>query len=321
MTVGAGGAGGASPGAGRSTLRVSPGPVCFLRVYEPLVAFEGAERAQWERILASGAGRDLPGGVARERAASLRALIGPPGSWTGPAGSWTSPPGAWTGLPEIEEEAFVLEVDGVPLICPWRTQLRAWEALCDVRDGLPSVLADTFSSRTAASQAERVLDELHRRHPDLARPPIRSSLWSVPLPWFVLVAAEERIVTLGAGGQAADSQPIRSLRYRTAMSRARRRSARALAGLRRIDQDSALCRGVEDLGRWLEEFHPRSVVELDYGGLVQFIDDDALQADESAGDLAEALVASLEREDFDKTTAYVRVSLRMKALQAVGTAS
>ena len=61
------------------------------------------------------------------------------------------------------------------------------------------------------------------------------------------------------------------------MSRARRRLARALAVLRPSVDDHAVIAGVEDLGRWLEEFHPRSVVELDYGDLVHLLDDAELR--------------------------------------------
>ena len=46
---------------------------------------------------------------------------------------------------------------------------------------------------------------------------------------------------------------------------------------------------MEDLGRWLEEFHPRSLIELDYGDLVHLLDDAELTQDESARDMAYAL--------------------------------
>ena len=42
------------------------------------------------------------------------------------------------------------------------------------------------------------------------------------------------------------------------------------------------------MARWLEEFHPHSLVELDYGGLVHLMDDETLQADESVAELAAA---------------------------------
>jgi hypothetical protein len=113
----------------------------------------------------------------------------------------------------------------------------------------------------------------------------------------------------------------RELVYRTAMSRARRRTAKALAVLRRTVDDGAVTAGVEELGRWLEEFHPRSLVELDYGGLVHLLDDDGLAADESARDVAAALAALADGQPVLAAAAYGRVTARMKALQAVESAS
>jgi len=105
------------------------------------------------------------------------------------------------------------------------------------------------------------------------------------------------------------------------MSRARRRTARALAVLRRTVEDDEVAAGLEDLGRWLEEFHPRSLVELDYGGLVHLLDDAALAADESARDVGTALRALDEGDVAAASAAYARVTARMKALQAVESAN
>ena len=61
------------------------------------------------------------------------------------------------------------------------------------------------------------------------------------------------------------------MRYRTPMVQARRRVARGLRVLRDALDEGPLIDGLVDVGRWLEEFHPRSLVELDYGGLVHAI--------------------------------------------------
>ncbi len=105
------------------------------------------------------------------------------------------------------------------------------------------------------------------------------------------------------------------------MSRARRRVARALAVLRTAVDDSAVTEGVEDLARWLEEFHPRSLVELDYGDLVHLLDDAELAQDESARDMAAALARLAEGNGLEAAAAYERMTARMKALQAVESAN
>jgi hypothetical protein len=280
----------------------------FLRVYEPLAAFEGDERRRWE---AAAEADVIPpaAAVELERRASLRAHVG-----VGPAGS---------PLPALAEQAHVTEVDGVTLVCPWRTRLRALEALEEFAADLPEQLLRAF----ALPPVDVVSDELARwreEHPGLRNHQLTST-WQVPLRWFVLVDADEREFRAGAtaaGGGAPTGRLVgRTLVYRTPMSRARRRVARALAVLRRTVDDGVVTEGVEELGRWLEEFHPRSLVELDYGGLVHLLDDAELAQDESARDVAAALAALGEGEPVRAAAAYGRVTARMKALQGVESAN
>ena len=283
-----------------------------LRVYEPLAAFPEQEREHWRAYAAAGDAPSPERGAALEREAGLRALLG-----LVPA-----------VLPDLPEHAYVTEVDGVTLVCPWRTRVRAWEALAEVRAELPDLLVDAFVPRAVAERAETELARWRAAHdgPRLGVPRlgVLSSTWQVPVRWFVLFDAEERLVSPGAPGAGAGAPPGRRtgrrLVYRTPMSRARRRTARALAVLRRVGDDGGASAGVEDLGRWLEEFHPRSLVELDYGGLVHLLDDEALTADDSAADVAAALAALGGGRSEEAAAAYARVNARMKALQAVESA-
>ena len=281
------------------TGHTAAGHTAQLRVYEPLAAFPEPERSQWSRYVADGRAPDRSVAQAVERAAVLRALAG-----------------RAAALPDDAGHAWVAEVDGVTLVCPWRTRVRAAEALVEWRDTLHEDLVEAFLPRSVVVAG---VDELHtwlEDHPD-QRTHVLTSTWSAPLRWFVLVEAGERSVSLGEGSVRTG----RELVYRTSMSRARRRLARALAVLRRTMGDDGLVALVEDLGRWLEEFHPRSLVELDYGGLVHLLADADLLEDESARDVADA-VAALADGDTDRAgTAYGRVTARMKALQAVESAN
>lgn len=275
------------------------GHVAQLRVYEPLAAFPEPERRHWAAYVAQGRAPQRADARGLERVAALRALVA-----------------ASPGLPAEEGHAAVHELDGVTLVCPWRTRVRAAEALVEWRDTLHEDLADAFLPRAVAAAA---VDELHawqQDHADL-HTHVLSSTWGVPLRWFLAVDADERSVSLGNGSVRTG----RELLYRTAMSRARRRLARALAVLRRTVGDDGVVGEVEELGRWLEEFHPRSLVELDYGGLVHLLDDAELLQDQSARDVADA-VAALADGDTDRAgAAYGRVTARMKALQAVESAN
>src|SRR5690606_41215735 len=72
---------------------------------------------------------------------------------------------------------------------------------------------------------------------------------------------------------------------------------------------------VEDVARWLEEFHPHSLVELDYGGLVHLMDDEALQADQSVAELSAALTGLDTGQEELAYAMYQRVILRWKSMQ------
>ena len=278
----------------------------YLRVYEPLAAFDGDERRYWEQYVADGRAVDRETGVAAERLSALRVVS-------------TVPVRA---LPDLGDEAFVLDVDGVTLVCPWRTRLRSLLALDGFRAELPDEVLEAFVPRTLLDAVDDELDRLRADDADL-RAHVLSSPWHVPLRWFVLVDPSEREVSLGQDGAApGTARPLgRRLVYRTAMSRARRRTARALDVLRRTVDEGPVTEGVEELARWLEEFHPRSVVELDYGGVAALLDDAALQEDESARDVAGALTALGEGDPARAASAYARVTARSKALQAVESAN
>ena len=274
------------------------GHVASLRVYEPLAAFEGAERERWEAYAAAGRAPSPAAAQAMEHVAALRALVG-------------RPP---LTVPELAEHAYVTEVDGMTLVCPWRTRLRSLEALEEFLTTVPGELVEAWVPRSLADGLGEQVDALRLSAPE-QRSSILTSTWHVPLRWFVLVDSKEREVRLGGEGAG------RSLVYRTPMSRARRRVARALAVLRRSLEDGVVTLGIEELGRWLEDFHPRSLVELDYGGLVHLLDDAELSQDESARDVALALAALAEGDGDRAGAAYGRVLARMKALQAVESAN
>jgi hypothetical protein len=127
------------------------------------------------------------------------------------------------------------------------------------------------------------------------------------LRWFVLVSHEERELVLEPGR--------RVLRFRTEISKARRRAHRALAVLRRSIGDVPISEAVEESARWLEEFHSRSVVELDYGGLADMLPDEMLREDDSPALVAAGLSALAKGDADAATTAYEQLVDRWRAIQ------
>jgi hypothetical protein len=266
----------------------------YLRVYEPLTAFDRERQVFWRRYAKEGRAVAPVDGPGRQRTAVLEAL------------------GAgWTRLPDLPDEAYVLESDETLLVCPWNLRLRVAEAALSARDGVPSVLADAFVPPILAGQARAVVEDWRSgaRVLEHGVPRVHEQIatWGVPLRWFVFVDLVERDLVLGAGR--------RTLRYRTEISKARRRAHRGVSVLRKSIGDAPITEAVEEGARWLEEFHPRSVVELDYGGLVDLLPDDTLKEDDSPG-LVAAGLAALSRGDADAATeAYEKLVARWRAVQ------
>lgn len=235
---------------------VLPPYAAHLRVYEPLAAYPEPERVRWQAYAAA---RGPDAGSAAETVARA-ALDAQRGAL---AELLARTPRA---LPEREsEQAFVRLLDGVVYICPWSVRLRSWQALEELRESLPAALLDTVLPRAVRQDALAAQARWRVDHPD-ARPWILTSRWEVPVRWFLPFGAEDRRFTAAEPGSDEEEAQPASLFYLTTMAQARRRVARAFRVLRERLGGTPLALGAEEVGRWLEEFHPRSLVELDYGG-------------------------------------------------------
>ncbi|MEU9100514.1 hypothetical protein [Streptomyces sp. NPDC048361] len=261
----------------------------YLRVYEPLAAFPEPERGHWQRYAERGRTPDAQDELRR----ALADLV-------------PTPPIA---VPVHESgEAFVAEVDGVVCVCPWRTRLRGWQALEGLASQFPEPVLDALLPAVVRRQAEADYERWRERNPD-ARPWILTSVWHIPVTWFTVFSDEEREYAQGG----AAHPPV--LRYRTPMVQARRRLARTLRTVREHIDEGPLTEELVDVGRWLEEFHPRSLVELDYGGLVHALPHASLEADRSAADVAEGIAALRAGDDAGVREAYGRFTERWRAVK------
>jgi len=254
----------------------------YLRVYEPFTAFEPERQRYWRRYVAEGRAVGLADGPGRQRTTVMEAL------------------GAgWSRLPDLPEEAYVLGVEDAALICPWSLRVRVAEAALHARDGVPQVLADAFVPPALVGLAQTVVDETKsedRVHEQVAT-------WGVPLRWFVLFAAAEREFS----GEI--------LRYRSEIGKARQRAHKGLRVLRKTLGEVPITESLRDTARWLESFHPGSVVELDYGGLTSLLSEEALRNDDSV-ELVAAGLTGLENEDGEAATAaYEQLVQRWRQIQ------
>jgi hypothetical protein len=288
----------------------------YLRIYEPVVAFHEPGRSRWAAYAVSPARPRRCESLMAEHAEALRRAI-------------TAPQ---IVVPEQESEhAYVRRADGITYVCPWQTRLRCLLAYGRRLSaaGAPPAAGTVLAGTVLAGDDDQAMTALAGLedagpHGPSARLHILASVWTIPLAWFVPFTATERWLSLGPGrdrpSAAATASATRALVYTTPMSRARRRVARGLAALRSLppgfNQDGWERLRAEgdlaDVGRWLEEFHPYSLVELDYGGLAHLLTDDALCGDQSVAEVEAAIDGAAKGERELAVAMYMRAHSRWR---------
>ncbi|MFF5210217.1 hypothetical protein [Streptosporangium sp. NPDC000396] len=279
----------------------------YLRVYEPLAAFTPSERDSWAAYAEATDRPRRASALHAEHGEAVRRLLGVPPS---PAPAQESP------------NAYLRRVEEVLYVCPWQSRLRSWLAFSRFRGATPVRLMEQFVPISIAEQTADDFDRFKRRSGSAAlRTHIRTSTWHVPTSWFIPFDGNERWLVLDGDRGPGGTTTMRNLLYVTSMAQARRRSARALQIIRKYVGQVAVTAEVEEVARWLEEFHPHSLVELDYGGIVHLMDDEKLQADQSVAELSAALTGLETGEEELAFAMYQRVILRWRSIQLLESAN
>lgn len=274
-----------------------PGPpITQLRVYEPLEAFTPEIRHHWERYAVSAPAVALL--EQWERRESWRRVVG-----GGPL------------LPAAEDpgHARVLRLNGVLLVCPLQLTLRARAAAREAARNLPPVVTagidPVWGAEHASAGAEAPSGHDPSSGPGGARPGGARDLrlrtlvapWAMPWGWLLLVRPDEHREHSGT--------------YVAPMSRARSRAARALKLLREHFDDAQVTEEVEDVARWLEDFHPRSLIELDERCTA------AVAGPGGVEDVLMGLQSLAEGDATGVAAAYQRLDRRSRRLQGLSRAS
>ncbi len=263
--------------------------VAYLRVYEPLLALGEPPDERLRAAVAAAKLRRTEAGD-REQAMWLKSQVAAPRRLL-PAELADG-----RAAPSLLTDVLVLDPDEVPggesehgpLVCPLELRARSAAALvtflADAHPALKNVIIDeggftpeAIKSRTKAAMVDLTTSGAHTL----------STTWTIPLPWFVLIDPEQRKLVLGKGRD----DPLRELSWRTSLADAQRRAHEAGDLLEQTFGDSGPGRVLFETRRWLDNFHPASVVELDYGGLVQLFADPVLEADTTADEVHDILDA------------------------------
>jgi len=267
---------------------VKPTPyVASLRIYEPLSAFEPADRLRWQEL------DPTQDSFRQEQELALRRLVFP------------EPP---SGRPD---GAHVLEIEGERFISPWSTATRCWAALDNFKDSSPPSLVPLFFPPGLEEVITAGVDLLEDRVPH-----ILTETWIIPPRWFSIFLPEEKITGINADG-------IYCL-YRTKISDAIARTQVAHETVVGAFGEGSVESEIAHLLDWLELFHPKSYVELDYGGLAAYLDsllresgENGLEADTSVADVLSSLAGLAAGDGSLAGQGYERLVSRWRDVQGI----
>jgi hypothetical protein len=260
--------------------------VASLRVYEPLSAFEPADRLRWQTVESDSQS------FKREEELALRRVVHP------------EPP---AGRPD---GVHILDRDGVRYVSPWATATRCWAALDNFKDSLPSTVVPYFVTPAMEDVITAGVDLLDDKVPH-----ILNETWIIPPRWFILFSPEERF-------RGENEDGLFSM-ARTSIAYAKQRCENAHEAVLGAFGDGPVEQELENLLTWLEMFHPESLVELDYGGLANYLDkalrdngEDGLDADTSIEDVTSSVAGLAASDGMQAGIGYQRLMSRWRLVQA-----
>jgi hypothetical protein len=266
--------------------------VAYLRVYEPLSAFDAAlieplrERIEKNPLARSAVGeRERELWLSSQLSRPTRLL---PGELPDGRPSPNAPLDALVLDPADVPAGDTGTVGPGPLICPLDLRPRAAAALVGFLSTTGNVLRRAMFTKTEEElrgHANSVMADANQGAVHMV-----SSTWTVPLPWFALVDPAARTLV------AATEDEPQQVYWLGAMADVRRRTARAHAVAKEALGEEGPTVVLRDTGRWLERFHPHSAVELDYGGIAGLLSHADLEADTSVQDV-HAIVDAMEAGD------------------------
>ncbi len=265
--------------------------VASLRVYEPLSAFEPADRLRWEQVTpeAQFDSKNLEQSDSLQRVATLQ-------------------------LPNSRPDGVhILDLDGERYICPWSTSVRTWAALTEFKSTNVSTVVPFFISNSFEEALQDSIDLTISKVPHII-----SQTWVIPPRWFALFETHER--------QRGHNHDGAYVICRTAIARAIGRAKTTHNAVKSAFGEGPVEQEILDLVDWLEMFHPKSMVELDYGGLANYMElalaeEGGLEADASIEDIQSSIAGLAVGDGALAGRGYERLVTRWRRVSAFEGAS
>jgi len=271
---------------------VLPTPyVASLRVYEPIDSFEAKDQLRWSKI------SDSTQTLVDEQNISLSRMI------RGDLSAFKT------------DGIHLLEIDGKKFIAPWSTTTRCWAALDDFKSLLPTSLIPFFIPQkfeeSIKLSGEIIEDKVSH---------IITSTWSIPPRWFALFSPEDRL--------RGNNQDGAFTILRTTIANAKQRATFTHQSVLDAFSTGAIEAEISDLIKWLEVFDNRSLVELDYGGLANYLNkililngEAGIDADTSVEDVASSVAGLASGDGALASRGYERLVSRWRKVAALESAT
>ncbi len=265
--------------------------VASLRVYEPIESFEVSDQVRWSnQSITSPTGRD------EQFRSLLRSVISGP-------------------LNFRPDGAHFLEREGKRYVAPWSTAARCWTALEDFKFTLPTSITKFFIPQAIEESINGTIDIVEDKISH-----ILTSTWSIPPRWFALFTPDERLRGVNEDGHFTV--------LRTSISNAKSRCAFTHQAVLGAFGEGAVEGEVAELLAWLEIFDGKSIVELDYGGLAVYLNNQlvnsgevGLDADTSVEDVTTSIAGLASGDGALAGKGYERLVSRWRRVSALESAT
>ncbi len=265
--------------------------VASLRVYEPIDSFEVSDQVRWSnQSISSPTGRD------EQFRSLLRSVISGP-------------------LNFRPDGAHFLEHEGKRYVAPWSTAARCWIALEDFKFTLPTSITKFFIPQAIEDSINGTIDIVEDKVSH-----ILTSTWSIPPRWFALFTPDERLRGVNEDGHFTV--------LRTSISNAKSRCAFTHQAVLGAFGEGAVEGEVAELLTWLEIFDGKSIVELDYGGLAVYLNNQlvnsgevGIDADTSVEDVTTSIVGLASGDGALAGKGYERLVSRWRRVSALESAT
>jgi len=261
--------------------------VASLRVYEPIDSFRTNDQALWKRIKITD-----QTGFEEEQRALERIILS-------------------DSLLVRSDGAHIIDHDGKRFVAPWSTARRVWAALEDFKSSLPSSVIPLFIPQSIEEVIREIGETLENKIPH-----ILTETWMIPPRWFSLFDPEERLRGYNSG--------IAFTVARTELELAKKRCINAHMAVRRAFGPGPVEEEITQLLNWLNVFDPRSIVELDYGGLAIYLDrllresgEEGINADSSIEDVHHSIAGLTAGDGAMAGEGYERLVTRWRRVSSL----